>query len=452
MTKASDNIFPKLIGAEGAAPATPAAASSILYVKADGLWYSKDDAGVETLVSGGAAGMTNPMTTQGDIISGGASGAPGRLAIGTAGQVLTVNAGATAPEWAAASGGGGSPFALDETTLDGSLGDDFDSTSLDAKWTRQGIGADTELFENSRLRVDVRSATAAQHYRETIVSADEIDVVCDLAIYGSENDMIFGPFLADSSGTGIAMGFRQATNVLDLNTLTSWAAALSPTTLVVGAGVQQAARYGAKIWYHLAKRGGFYFMRYSLDGNTWSRWSAHYANALAPVRAGFGRYSGTTATAAAGFAIDRFDVKRYSRSANRVITPSSGTTTYTASSAFDANYVAANAANGNYADSAGNAWAKASADSAPYWNVAWSVAQDINRVMLFPRDGDGSGHGYLLFSDGSKVPIPKFLGAADGVPISFASKSTTSLRVVLTGDFALNCGFTEVEAYLATPA
>ena len=51
--------------------------------------------------------MSNPMTTQGDIVTGGASGASGRLAIGTAAQVLTVNAGATAPEWAAATGGSG---------------------------------------------------------------------------------------------------------------------------------------------------------------------------------------------------------------------------------------------------------------------------------------------------------------------------------------------------------
>lgn len=41
---------------------------------------------------------TNVMTTQGDIIYQGAS-APERLAKGTAGQVLTINTGATAPEW-----------------------------------------------------------------------------------------------------------------------------------------------------------------------------------------------------------------------------------------------------------------------------------------------------------------------------------------------------------------
>jgi hypothetical protein len=51
------------------------------------------------------AGLTNPMTTQGDVIYGGASGVPTRLAKGTAAQVLAMNAGATAPEWA--TGGGG---------------------------------------------------------------------------------------------------------------------------------------------------------------------------------------------------------------------------------------------------------------------------------------------------------------------------------------------------------
>ena len=45
-------------------------------------------------------------TAAGDIIYFTGSGVPARLGVGTAGQVLTVNSGATAPEWADASGGG----------------------------------------------------------------------------------------------------------------------------------------------------------------------------------------------------------------------------------------------------------------------------------------------------------------------------------------------------------
>jgi len=49
----------------------------------------------------------NPETTAGDIAYRSATANTNtRLALGTAGQVLTVNAGATAPEWAAAGGGG----------------------------------------------------------------------------------------------------------------------------------------------------------------------------------------------------------------------------------------------------------------------------------------------------------------------------------------------------------
>ena len=51
-----------------------------------------------------SAGLTNPMTTNGDLITQ-AGGIPARVGIGAAAQVLTVVAGA--PAWAAAGGGGG---------------------------------------------------------------------------------------------------------------------------------------------------------------------------------------------------------------------------------------------------------------------------------------------------------------------------------------------------------
>lgn len=51
-------------------------------------------------VSLDGGGMTNPMTTLGDLITGGASGTPGRLAVGAEGEVLTVTGGE--PGWAAA--------------------------------------------------------------------------------------------------------------------------------------------------------------------------------------------------------------------------------------------------------------------------------------------------------------------------------------------------------------
>jgi len=78
---------------------------------ADRLMFWDDSAGLVTWLSLGSGmsitGTTlnatgsfiNPMTTAGDIIFGGASGTPTRLGIGTAGQLLKVNTGATAPEY-----------------------------------------------------------------------------------------------------------------------------------------------------------------------------------------------------------------------------------------------------------------------------------------------------------------------------------------------------------------
>jgi hypothetical protein len=50
---------------------------------------------------------TDLITTAGDLLYGTAADTVARLGIGTAGQVLKVNSGATAPEWGAASSGGG---------------------------------------------------------------------------------------------------------------------------------------------------------------------------------------------------------------------------------------------------------------------------------------------------------------------------------------------------------
>jgi len=55
--------------------------------------------GTGATTASAAFNALSPLTTQGDTLYGGASGAGTRLAIGTAGQVLTVNAGATAPQW-----------------------------------------------------------------------------------------------------------------------------------------------------------------------------------------------------------------------------------------------------------------------------------------------------------------------------------------------------------------
>ena len=72
-------------------------ADAALYVYTGSAWAAAGG-------GGGGGGMSNPMTTLGDIIAGGAAGAPGRLAIGSSGQILSVVSGG--PGWTTPSGGG----------------------------------------------------------------------------------------------------------------------------------------------------------------------------------------------------------------------------------------------------------------------------------------------------------------------------------------------------------
>ncbi len=81
---------------EAAAPSTPAANRVVIYCKSDGLMYSKDDAGTETLMSAGGGGI--PATifdAKGDIIAATAADTASRLAVGANDLVLTAASGQT---------------------------------------------------------------------------------------------------------------------------------------------------------------------------------------------------------------------------------------------------------------------------------------------------------------------------------------------------------------------
>lgn len=81
-----------------------------------------------TFVQVTSGGFTNPMTTAGDIITGGSGGTPGRLGVGSNGQVLTVASGV--PSWGAPTGGDRSTvtsltISSGVVNIDCSLGDYF---------------------------------------------------------------------------------------------------------------------------------------------------------------------------------------------------------------------------------------------------------------------------------------------------------------------------------------
>lgn len=136
------------------------------------LVYQTDGSTWATWLTAGAGGaMTNPMTTAGDIIYGGASGTPTRLGVGTATQVLAVNSGATAPEWVDAASGGSSVQQLYAYPQHADLSGDSDHFTSDntTKWTNQDTTFDTrDVVGGSFQRLGITGASQTSTIRQVL--------------------------------------------------------------------------------------------------------------------------------------------------------------------------------------------------------------------------------------------------------------------------------------------
>lgn len=126
-------------------------------------------------------GFANPMTTAGDLIKGGVSGVPERLAIGTNGYILTVSAGA--PVWAANSA----------TVADGDKGD-ITVTASGATWT-----IDNGVVSNAKL-ADVATATFKGRTTAGTGVPEDLTATQATALLNTFTDVLKG--LAPASGGG----------------------------------------------------------------------------------------------------------------------------------------------------------------------------------------------------------------------------------------------------------
>jgi hypothetical protein len=115
------------------------------------------DSGSGDVTIAAASGLTNPMTTAGDIIVGGSSGTPTRLAAGTSGYVLTSNGAGVAPSYQAASGGSvplGMSIQPDwPPSPAGSRDDEFTDSVLNAAWTKVNWTSASASLSNSYLSI-----------------------------------------------------------------------------------------------------------------------------------------------------------------------------------------------------------------------------------------------------------------------------------------------------------
>jgi len=136
----------KLVLEEQVAPDTPASDKVAIYPKAGGGVYKKNDAGVEEELSNVPIASDSIWEAAGDLVIGTGANTAARLAKGTATHVLTMNAGATAPEWAAGGGGGG--YTNLTSFVDQTAGRVFYSNT-DGDVTELALGADGTFLKSN---------------------------------------------------------------------------------------------------------------------------------------------------------------------------------------------------------------------------------------------------------------------------------------------------------------
>ena len=111
--------------------------------------------------SADAAGMTNPMTTTGDVIYSSPGSTPVRLGIGSAGQLMTVS-GAGVPSWATPASTGFNPFLIAKVTGN-YLTPSFLSALADNRSSTEDVTLYTPIFITSASFDRIAILTGPSH-------------------------------------------------------------------------------------------------------------------------------------------------------------------------------------------------------------------------------------------------------------------------------------------------
>ena len=197
-------------------------------------------------------------------------------------------------------GSGGSSFKLDAAPLNATYGDNFDGTSLNAKWTRVGYIPADEVIADSFLYVPAARA-AGNYYYQAAPPGDFTVTAKGFQVSGT--GVMFGPMIIDDTGAGVGVGAYNAGEGYYAFGLA--AAAYGGTSQSTPDLTSTVAFSGEMLWWKLRKAGGNYFASMSTNGQIWRPETAAFASGITPTRIGFGGILATSRS----FAFDWFNAQ-----------------------------------------------------------------------------------------------------------------------------------------------
>jgi hypothetical protein len=184
--------------------------------------------------------LTNPMTTAEDIIVGGASGAPARLGVGSNGDVLTVTAGSVG--WSASSSIYNVASSVDNYASSYPTIDDHFTTYNTSKWTALNHGSDLTVAQANHALVFTLATTTTSRLRGLYQAVPigtwriQCKILGDLFNTGDDNTTLWA---GAAAGAINGLDYRAATSVRGV----AWASgANSNNTGLISGSLQQSTQ------------------------------------------------------------------------------------------------------------------------------------------------------------------------------------------------------------------
>ena len=177
--------------------ASAAARDAAITSPQEGQFAYLKDTNVTTYYTGAAwanldtTGMTNPMTTTGDIIYASSGSTPGRIGIGSTGNVLTVAGGI--PSWAAPASGGGMTL-LSTTSLSGST---------------VSLSSISGSYNNLQLLIIAATATGGYQYsvRPNATTGNFRGVRCNTTTLAQTNNATLAAMVSNATAADTANAY-----------------------------------------------------------------------------------------------------------------------------------------------------------------------------------------------------------------------------------------------------
>lgn len=231
-------------------------------------------------------------TTQGAPTSG--TFAVGDFVIDQSGFILICKTAGSPGTWVAI----GKP-GLDRVSFNTTFGDDFNESSLNARWSNHNLTGGQETFQvggrASAIQIAHGATNAAEYIYQTAPNNTNETWEASFSLYnGTSTGQMWGIIMVNSSGTGCAALVYDNGQGYYLTALTSHTFS---TTLATGSFQSTPSSYyynGGRMWMKLRKATGAYSVSVSMDGEVYSKEVTASPSAFTPARIGIGRYLGTS--------------------------------------------------------------------------------------------------------------------------------------------------------------